>query len=163
MPSVNFSGVTVNTFSGANQNGSVKRLIHVKTNPPTKAVREAMDWDEIPDCAEDMGLTGELIGTNLVLVPSDDKLEKHELEMECTSAAQFVLNRIQDKDGGGKKIQLSFVIESREKGALAKLENYCEKVGKGAATLKIGYQDQADLPLEKGSEVVGEKKATAGA
>jgi len=48
MPSVNFSGATIGVFKGTHENGSVKRLIHVKTNPPTKAVREAMDWQEMP-------------------------------------------------------------------------------------------------------------------
>lgn len=159
MSSITFTGVTITKGSFTNDGGSVSRLIHAKANP-TKAVRAAMKWEELPDCAESAKLAGELHASTLVLSPNSDALLKHEIESECTLISDFELKRVQDKGGESRKLELNFNIRISERAALAKIEAYCEKVGEGPASLKIGYTEQSELELE-GSEVVGKAKPGA--
>jgi len=159
MPQITFSNVTISHGSFNNDGGAVTRLIHVTANL-SKAVRSAMNWQDLPDCADMAKLTGELTATNLVLTPNEEKLEKHQVECECTSATNFEIHRVQEKDGGSRRLELRFKLKIVEKAALSKIEAYCEKVGEAPASLKIGIAEQTELPLE-GSQVVGEKKVKA--
>ena len=155
---ITFAGCIISTGSFTNDGGSVSRLIHVKANP-TKAVRSAMKWEELPDCADMAKLSGELTATNLVLSPNDDKLLKYEVECECTQVSDFTLHRVQDRDGGSRKLELRFRLKITERAALAKLEAYCGKVGEAPASLKIGYKSQEELPLEEKDDKAAAAKA----
>lgn len=147
MPKITFTGVRVTKGNFTNDEGKVSRHIHVRANIG-KAVRDAMDWQEIPDCAEEMKLTGQLHGETLILTPKDDKLARHEIECSCDEVAEFKACRIQDKDGESRKLELRFRISISARAALAKFESYCEQVGDAPADLRIGYSEQAELPMD---------------
>lgn len=111
-------------------------------------VREAMDWQEIPDCVDQTKLTGSLTGRNMILTPNDKSLRQHEIQMEVSELSDFQLFRTRDGEGDLEREELRFIARVVEQYAIDKVERYLRIVGQAPGALKVAYEKQEELPLE---------------
>lgn len=114
----------------------------------TKMVARKMGWEDFIYDGDgwrggfgSVSLDGELRATSIEM--------KHQntgatLELTADDVSDFSLNRKKEEDGEGTRMELRFIVRSRQKGALAKVERYCELNREGAQLL-INHEKQADL------------------
>jgi hypothetical protein len=153
MSTITLSGAYIRHAGFAQQNGgSLIKRVHFTANL-TKAVCEAMEWQtEMPECVDSAKLSGSLNATRILLTPKDDKLAKHEIQLECTQVSDFELVYVQEKDRESRRLELRFQAIVADAIAIGTAEEYAQKCGKAPATLKINYSEQQTLPIKEGEE-----------
>lgn len=121
--------------------------VHVNINMATSwtaKVREKMKWGEIPEW--EIGptiLKGELVGTEMILRPSDDKLGAEEFTLAIHAVSDFKAYR--RKEGEGSKTVLQFTIRTRADDAEALTGAYLRRVGQIGGELSVSYERQMEL------------------
>lgn len=117
--------------------------IHMTANY-TKEVREFMKWPEdMPDVIETAGMFGEILGTNAIITPDDEKLKQHEQDIDIDSIEDFkaVLVGTDDKN----KRELRFVIKSSKPDIETRIGLYVRRLGKAKGKVKVSYVKQETL------------------
>jgi len=148
MSSITFTGAFIrNADLCRPKEGGPFARIHLTANL-TKAVRDEMAWEELPDCLDSGKLDGELNGKAMILTPNADKLAKHEIQLECSEVNDFQMFHVRNKDGESKRMELRFSARCNEDGAIGIIEQYIRKIGDAPASLRITYASQQKLPME---------------
>jgi hypothetical protein len=149
MPKILFRGATLRHVTIQDDEAGVFTRIHVSADY-SDTVARAMEWEEkIADGITSAKLEGSLNATNLVLTPNGNGLKQNEVKLDVSEVADFQFFRSKPgEDGGAVETELRFVILCNQPGAAALLEDYKRTVGKGKAALRVGYEEQSELPLE---------------
>lgn len=133
-----FRGAFIRSFEF--DNGTDARSVRINVTADwTDKVREAMEWTEVPKGYAKSSLIGSLAGSNMILTPSKKELRGHEFDIEIDEVSNFVVLPVLDKEGEVRARELRFTIKSSSKGCAAKVEAYCQKMGREAAQLKVSY------------------------
>ncbi len=128
----------------------VQQLIatHMKTHGgPTK-------WLELAGLTQ-AKLKGRIAATTIELIPNGE-LKQHSISLEANEVRAFNVVRLLTKDGNTKSLELRFQVAISQRGAAGVIENYLDTVGMGVAQLKVGYEKQEALDLDKSDAVVDE-------
>lgn len=133
-----FRGAFIRSFNYKNAKDSRHTKIEF-TADWTDKIREAMKWPEVPEGYEKVDLIGKLSASHMILTPSKRELRDHEFQIEIDEATDFTVIPTLDKKGEVKSRELRFAITSTSKGCAAKVEAYCQKMGREAAQLKVSY------------------------
>ncbi len=134
-----FRGAIIRHFDVRAGEDGIFARIHV-TSDFSSPVREALDWDDVPDCVPSCKLTGKLDGRYAVLTPNQPPLRQHELQISVSDLSDFQLHRIQGKDGESARTELRFIARTVQEGAAGLIENWMRRVGQETASLRIEYQ-----------------------
>ena len=110
-------------------------------------IREAMEWGEPPAGFNSAKLDGTLTATNLILTPNGKELKQHEIQIDCKEISGFEFVSV--KEGDSTRQELRFQIVTAVDGAEAIIGAYIRAIGKGEGQLRIGYEQQAEMPLEE--------------
>ncbi len=127
----------------------------------TDTVRAHMGWQDVPKRVSRATLSGALAAMHMVLTPNGKELSKHELQLDITEAVDFVLVRQKDEEGEPKGEELRFMVRTNQAGAGAMIENYIERIGRGAGLLKITHEKQTDLDFTGGDDASNEDEKGA--
>lgn len=139
---VTFRGAKIRYYDGRhNEGGSFVRL-HI-TAEFTQPVLEAMGWTDPGPSGYDVKLTGELVGTHLVLTPNDKKLREREISLDINEVSAFKLVTIEKDEV--KRRELRFVIRTPSPEAVTLVDGYVRSVRDNEAALKISYSKQETL------------------
>lgn len=125
----------------------------------TDAQRKAMNWDEIPECANGANLDGDLQASVLTLTPKDKELQRNAIELSISRVRNFQVVRLEleGKRDKGHRQELRFSVEFGDDKGARKLEEYMLTVGEGKSTLAVSYTKQEQL------EMAGEAEPQAAA
>lgn len=157
--SITFRGAIMKHFDlrQGKEGGDVFCRIHMAADF-SEPVRDKMGWEEIPNSVTDCKLTGELLGTHLILTPGDRQLHQHILQFDITSVEDFQVVALKDDDGDVRGRELRFIIRTPKDGVEAFCGQYIRRVGRHAGALKVSYTKQEELPLGA-SEPAGKNDA----
>lgn len=116
-------------------------------------VRDEMGWEPIPATLTAGKLIGRLSAQHLVLTPTDDKLCRSEIQMECSEVTDFQLAPL--KSDGGEVIghELRFICRTIDPTAISLLDNYLRVIGGGTANLRVAYVEQAAFEAEPSAQL----------
>lgn len=117
----------------------------------TEPIREAMGWGQPPEGFGNSDLYGELVATNLELIPNGD-LKQHGLDLEAKGIGSFTLHRVKVDDGEKIENELRFQVMTTAIKAGQKLAAYLATIGKGEAQLKVTYEAQSELEEEASTQ-----------
>lgn len=134
----------------------------------TEPVRQAMEWGEPPAGFASAKLDGEFTASNLIMTPNGRELKIHELQINAKDIGGFELARVKGDDGDSTHNELRFQVLTADPEAALKLREYIAAIGKGEAQLRVGYEQQSEMPLEEEDaqeRLISEEQAadTAGA
>ena len=118
----------------------------------TDVVRDHMGWEDVPETVSRATLSGTLNALRMTLTPAQKELKQHELAIDITEAADFVLVRQEDEEGEPKGSELRFMVRTTQAGAGAMIENYIERIGRGAGQLVIAHEKQEGLDFTGGDD-----------
>ena len=141
---VTFRGAKIRYFDGRRKEGNCFVRIHM-TAEVTQPVLEAMNWTDPGPSASETKMSGQLVGTHIILTPNDKKLRGHELSLDVNGITSFKLVRTEEDDK--VKRELRFVVRSPVLGGVSLVENYVNQVGDCEGAMKVTYSKQEDLPL----------------
>lgn len=127
----------------------------------SEPVQEAMKWEPLPGSLKSGKLDGELAATHLILTPSGRELKQHELQIGVSEVSAFEYVRVKEGEDGSVKLELRFVIKTAHPGAAAMVESYLGMVGYGAGQMRIGYEEQDELPMEEAKADDGQEPIEA--
>lgn len=91
---------------------------------------------------------------NFILTPFEAALRQHEVDVACGLIDKFQYVPRFDKDGHIRSRELHFHVSLNGLDEFVKVATYAASMGKGTATIKIVYNEdaQGDLDLEDGDE-----------
>jgi hypothetical protein len=114
----------------------------------TKTVATKMGWEDFIYDGDSwrggfgsVDLDGQLLATNFELRHQQSGAS---LELTADDVSAFSVHRKKEDDGEGTRLDLRFIVRSRQKGALAKVERYCE-LNMAGAQLLISHEKQQNL------------------
>ncbi len=116
----------------------------------TDTVREAMDWEKMPDCVDSCKLSGAFMGKHFELIPNDRNLKQFGLTLDISEVEDFRLVPVKNEDGEITDRKLRFIVRSTQKGAIALAEEYLTRMGSHVGQLKLSYAKQEKLDLQPG-------------
>ncbi len=139
-----FTGVELLGFSRDSEGGKAKF-----SSSLTSAVIKKMGWGEIPEFVTGTSLEGELAAISVELVPKEQELQRHQIQLDTRQVSKFLTVRLEleEKKGKGHRTELRFTVTFQDPKGARKLEEYmltCRK-----STLIVSYEkqaQQADLP-----------------
>ena len=139
-----FTGVELLGLSRDSEGGKAKF-----SSSLTSAVIKKMGWGEIPEFVTGTSLEGELAATSVELVPKEQELQRHQIQLETRQVSKFLTVRLEldGKSGKGHRTQLRFTVSFADPKGARKLEEYMLTCAK--STLVVSYEkqaQQADLP-----------------
>jgi hypothetical protein len=138
---ITFTNVTIRSA----HIGLTETKIHLSAGWTAK-IREAMKWGDAPEGWDGGKLGGELIGQNMILTPTDEKLAGHELQVGIGNVGGFSLVVTEHDDAGQVSArELRFHSVSQEAGVAALVENYLRTIGEAPGKLKVAYTKQLAL------------------
>jgi hypothetical protein len=152
MPKITFRGAYIRyaDLRYREEAGAFVR-IHL-TSDFTDEVKEKMEWTDVPKHIESCKLEGVLRAKFLVLEPNEKELRKFPLEIELNDASDFQLAPIRNDDGDIMRHQLRFQASSSQKGAIAAIEAYIERMGTHVGKLVLDFEKQEKLDLQPAKE-----------
>lgn len=128
----------------------------------SEPVREAMEWGEPPAGFASAKLDGEFAATHLILTPKNKELQQHEVQITAKEIGNFELHRVKSESGDSTTNELRFQIVTPDPEAAGKLSEYIANIGKGEASLRVNYEEQAEMELEgqpKEDRLISEEQA----
>lgn len=133
-----FRGAFIRSFEF--DNGTDARSVRINVTADwTEKIQKAMGWAEVPVGYAKASLIGTLAGSNMILTPSKKEIAHQEFDIEIDEVSGFVVIPVLDKEGEVRARELRFTVKTSAKGAGAKIEAYCNKMGREAAQLKVSY------------------------
>ncbi len=147
MPKIQFRGAYIRyaDLRFREEAGAFVR-IHV-TSDFTDEVKEKMDWTDVPKHIESCKLEGGLRAKFLVLEPNEKELRKFPLQIEINDASDFSLAPVRNDEGEIMRHMLRFQCSTTQKGAIAAIEAYIERMGTHVGKLVLDYIKQEELEL----------------
>lgn len=161
MPKMIFRGAIIRFFDWRrNDNGGQFVRIHFSADF-TDPIRESMEWGEVQEGAKRTSLEGTVTATNLILTPNGRELKTSEIQLTAQEIRDFVFVRgkANEKTGKSRPDRMDFIVTCAQNGAAAIIEEYGNVIGKGAAQLRVGYEEQSELEMEE-EDSEDEKGAT---
>lgn len=139
-----FTGVELLGFSRDSEGGKAKF-----SSSLTSSVIKKMGWGEIPEFVTGTSLEGELAAGSVELVPKEQELQRHQIQLDTRQVSKFntVRLELEGKQCKGHRTELRFIVLFQDTKGARKLEEYmltCKK-----STLVVSYEkqaQQADLP-----------------
>ncbi len=137
-----------------NKEGGPFTRIHLSADF-TQPICDAMEWGDPQDGAKSSKLEGSLSATNLIITPNGRELKQHEMQLNVQEIRDFTFVRgtTDEETGKVKADRLDFIAISVQPGAGALVESYIAMIGKGAGQLRVGYEEQSKMDLEKADPV----------
>lgn len=112
-------------------------------------VERAMGWTDIPSCATGANLEGELSASIIQLVPEDQPLRRHEMQLDVSrvNSFQVVRRELEGTRQKGHRHELRFKVHYSDVKGARKLEEYILTCGKSKVVVSYTKQAvQEDLP-----------------
>lgn len=115
----------------------------------TDKVKQAMGWQDIPECMTGGKLEGDLHATEAVLSPNEKELRKHQVSLDVARVLNFETVRLEleRSKGKGHRTELRFKVQFTDPNGARKLEQYLISCGKSRLTIaytKAPVQEELD-------------------
>ncbi len=147
MPKITFRGAYIR-YADLRYREEAGAFVRLQlTSDFTDEVKEKMDWTDVPKHIESCKLEGALRAKFLVLEPNEKELRKFPLQIELNEASDFQLAPIRNDEGEIMRHQLRFQASTTQKGAIAAIEAYIERMGTHVGKLVLDYIKQEELDL----------------
>ena len=121
--------------------------------PLTRPSALAMGWGELGDFENGSNLKGDLGATVISLVPNDEALKRHAVDLETSRVHKFVATRqeIEGKKGKGTRWMVQCEAIIRQVDGCKKLEAYMMTVPK--SSMVVSYEPQPEQVNLPGTEL----------
>ncbi len=135
-----FTGVELLGFSRDSEGGKAKF-----SSSLTSAIIKKMGWGEIPEFLTGGSLEGELAALSVELIPKEQELQRHHIQLETRQVSKFLTVRLEleGKSGKGHRTELRFTVLFQDTKGARKLEEYmltCKK-----STMVVNYEKCATM------------------
>jgi hypothetical protein len=121
----------------------------------TDTLREAMDWEDLPDSYRDADLSGDLAGVEMFLKPNGRELDRYALKLNIRSVDSFKVVSLKQGDDKEDERELRFTITTNAEKAHVFLGSWVRYIGRGKGVLKVSYSQQGEL----GEELIDKQQA----
>jgi hypothetical protein len=153
------------TFSGVTLLGFCRTQTRSKadfSSSLSQAVMKTMGWSDVPEWLTGAQPEGDLSATALELVPKEQELRKHAMELDISRLFKFEIVRLEleGKQGKGHRLELRFTAVFNDPAGARKLEEFMAVIGEGKCSLTVSYTKQEVLP---GVEATQEQMEAVGA
>jgi hypothetical protein len=143
---ITFRGATVRHFDVRQSPKGEGMWVNIHMSADfTDTLREAMDWEDLPESYKDADLSGDLAGVEMYLKPNGKELDQYALKLYIKTVDRFKVVSLKQSEDDPDERELRFTITTNAKKAHVYLGSWVQYIGTGKGVLKVSYSAQGEL------------------